>query len=229
MTFAVIVVTVAVYGLGAAPLAIRLGLAVKQPQGFLLLGAQRGARALAAALQEQGVRALLVDTNKRNVTSARMAGLEALHGNLLTEETDEEIDLSGLGRLVALTRNDEINTLAAIHYAHLFGRGELYQQETGDVGGRDISTEMRGRTLAGYDELDERVNRDERIRATKLTEQFTLEDWREKHGPEALPLLTIDGDGRVRLPTEDQPLEPASGQTLLAFVPASGAQRHPPT
>lgn len=232
MTFAVIIVTVLVYGLGARPLAIRLGLAVRQPQGMLLLGAQQGSRALAQAVNELGIRTLLVDTNAQNAAKARMAGLDVHHGSLLGEDANERLDLSGLGRLLALTPNDEVNSLATIHYAHLFGRREIYQLAAADgqeKPGQEISAHLRGRKLAGYRELDDRVARGETFRATKLTEQFSLEDWRREHGEDALPLLTIDSDGVVTLPTANTPLEPGPGQTLVALVPGDSNQRHPPT
>lgn len=232
VTLVVIIVTVAVYGLGAHPLAIRLGLAVRQPQGFLILGAQTGARALAAAVKKHGIRSLLVDMNSDNIAAARMAGLEVHHGNLLSDETDDELDLSGIGRLLALTPNAEVNSLATIHYLHLFGRREVYQlaRRGGPPRpGNEVSSTLRGRRLAGFEELEVRVRRGETFRFTKLTEQFGFEAWREEHGPDALPLLTIDSGGKVLLPTENTPLEPVPGQILVALVAGDQAQKHPPT
>ena len=50
LVFLVIIGTVAVYGITAAPLARRLGLAEPDPQGALIIGASRFARAVAQAL-----------------------------------------------------------------------------------------------------------------------------------------------------------------------------------
>ena len=47
VTFLVIVGTVTIYGLSAAPLAYRLGLAQRNPQGILFASAHPGARAIA--------------------------------------------------------------------------------------------------------------------------------------------------------------------------------------
>ena len=68
-----IIATVAIYGLTAAPLARRLGLAVADPQGILIAGAHSVAREIAMALRESGVRVLLVDSNRGNVRAANMA------------------------------------------------------------------------------------------------------------------------------------------------------------
>ena len=76
-TFMLIVGTVAVYGLGAAPLARRLGLADGNPQGILFGGATAWIRDVAVILKEAGYSTVLVDTNYKNISAAKMAGLHA--------------------------------------------------------------------------------------------------------------------------------------------------------
>jgi NhaP-type Na+/H+ or K+/H+ antiporter len=73
--FAVILVTVTLYGLTAGPLARRLGLSEENPRGVLVLGAHSWARELAKVLASAGIEVLLVDANRREVRAARMAGL----------------------------------------------------------------------------------------------------------------------------------------------------------
>ncbi len=126
-TFLVIVGTVVIYGFTAFPLARWLNLAEANPQGVLIAGAHAGARAIAHALQESGFPVLLVDTNRWNIQAARMEGLPTRHGNILTEELLDRLNLGGIGRFIALTPNDEVNALAALHLRGLFGRAEVYQ------------------------------------------------------------------------------------------------------
>ena len=220
--FLTIVTTVAVYGLGGGPLAIRLGLANPKPQGILMLGAHEWARDIAAALQELGVRVLLVDTNINNTRSARMAGLPVLHGSLLSESTDEDIDLQGIGRLFALTPNDEVNTLAGLHYRHLFGRAEIYQLGASKQSTSSVTESQRGRVLfgdeCGFSSLSRRFNGGARAKATLLTEQFDFAAWRAMHGDAALPLLSVDADARVQVATANDQLDPKPGVTLIALV-----------
>ncbi|MHC4960112.1 MAG: cation:proton antiporter [Planctomycetota bacterium] len=218
--FAVILVTVLVYGLTGGPLARRLKLAEADPQGFLLLGAQAWAREFALALKQQGLRVLLVDMNPANAREARMAGLEVFHGRLMTEEADEDIDLAGLGRFLALTPNDEVNALAALHYVHDFGRREIYQVVPQKGG--ELEAHMRGRHLfgadAGYWTLASRVAQGGAFKATPLSEQFDFAAWQAKHGEDALPLVVFDANGKATLATANHPLDPKPGDTLLALV-----------
>ncbi len=216
--FLVVAGTVAAYGLGAGPLAHRLGLATPDPQGVLLIGAHRFARELARALREQGHSVLLVDTNRANVARARLDGLPVHEGSALSEEADEEIELSGLGRVLALTPNDETNALCALHYVHLFGRREIYQLSAEK---QAIAPGLRGRILFGnewtYDRLDARVEAGAKVKATRLTGEFDFAKWRVEHGDGAVPLLSVSG-GRITVGTIDRPLAPTAGDVLIGLV-----------
>jgi len=98
--FAVIVGTVAIYGLTAAPLAQWLGLAEPNPNGLLFVGAAPWVRTVATRVQEIGFSVMLVDNNPDHVAAARSEGLPAHQSNALSESALDDIDLSGLGRLL---------------------------------------------------------------------------------------------------------------------------------
>ncbi|MCB2211471.1 cation:proton antiporter [bacterium] len=125
--FLVIVSTVVVYGLTAIPVAKLLRISEADPQGILIIGAHGWARALAKQLQELGVRVLLVDRNPQNVQRAKRVDLEAIEGDVLTEPLAETLDLNGIGQLIALTANDEINTLACVRFSQIFGDRRVFQ------------------------------------------------------------------------------------------------------
>jgi NhaP-type Na+/H+ or K+/H+ antiporter len=225
LTFLVIVGTVLVYGLTAPRLARQLGLATPNPQGVVLVGAHAWARDMAAALQEAGIEVLLVDTNRKNVLAARMAHLPAWYGSALAEHAIEEMDLSGMGRLFALTPNEEVNTLTLLHYLHLFGRERLYQLAPAALDStrsRAVPEEFRGRTLFSEDQpyaaLSSRYGRGARVKATPLTEAFGFEAFREHHGERALPLFTVSETAQLTVATADRPLKPVAGQVLIALV-----------
>ncbi len=215
-TFIVILGTVAVYGLAAAPLAYRLRLAAPHPQGLLLIGAPAWARDFGNTMQDLGIRVLFVDTNPQNVSDARMAGMPAVRANILAESTEDELDLQGIGRLLALTPNDDVNALAALHYRELFGRRWTYQLAPQEEPGH---AHLRGRSLpADHATMEERYASGARFRATKLTEQFTLDAWRAVHGPDALALAAVSEKGEVTIANHERPFAPAGKQTLVALV-----------
>src|SRR5690606_9455891 len=113
--------------LTAKPLGVRLGVADPDPQGFLLLGAHPVARHIAKHLADRGLAVLLADTNPANVAAARAEGLPAYHGSLLADGMDDQARLAGIGRLIALTSNEEANALTAVRFRREFGKDNVFQ------------------------------------------------------------------------------------------------------
>jgi NhaP-type Na+/H+ or K+/H+ antiporter len=225
-TFLVIIGTVALYGLTAAPLARRLGLAIPNPQGVLIIGAHPWARAIARALQEHKYRVVLVDTDRANISAARAARLETFRASILSDAVLDQVDLGGIGRLLALTANNEVNALAALHFTELFGRSEVYQLPPEGKGREpdpeQLAQHLRGRLAfaphATYGHVTARVHGGAVIKATHLTEQEDFAAFRESHGEAALPLFVIAEDGGLTVITADRPPEPEPGQILISLV-----------
>jgi NhaP-type Na+/H+ or K+/H+ antiporter len=90
--FLVIVGTVIFYGLTSGPVARRLGLAERDPQGALIIGAHSLARAIARTLIEFGFRTVLVDNNYNHISKSRAEGYETYFGDALSEDTLEDLE-----------------------------------------------------------------------------------------------------------------------------------------
>jgi NhaP-type Na+/H+ or K+/H+ antiporter len=153
LVFAVIVGTVIIYGIGMGPLARRLGLADRHQEGALVLGAGRVERAVADALVDSGIAVVFATTNRQDHYEARMAGRRTYYGNVLARDVDLDLDLAGIGRLLALTPNDDVNTLATTRFAGTFGGAETYQlapRGTGTGIGSNAASELGGQaTIRG--------------------------------------------------------------------------------
>lgn len=228
LTFLVIVGTVFLHGSTAKWVAQRLGVAEADPQGFLMMGATEFARALAKLLKENGFNVLLVDTNRHNVRAARIEGLEAHQGNLLSESVQEDLSLSGLGHFLALTSNDEANALACVHMRDTFGARKVYQLPPREENGQEFASGLMGRILfderATYETLESLMQRGGVIKATLLTEKFTCDEYRQVWGDYALPLLAFRGK-KVIVATTDEPFQPEPGWKLVALVLETEARR----
>lgn len=223
-TFLVIFVTVIFYGLSVAPLARFLGLATPDPQGVLLGGANRFARALAKAIQDEGFSVMLIDSNRINIRRARMMNLSAECADLLSKDAVNEFQLIGIGRMLALTPNHEINSLAALRYAELFGRNSVYQL-CSDVHQDDktsMSPHLRGRLLfsskAHFGELQRRISEAGKVSSTSLTEEFSYQDYLEQYGDRALVLCLVRNGKHLVLNEPGKPVEPGPGDTVISLV-----------
>ncbi|MBN1151997.1 MAG: cation:proton antiporter, partial [Dehalococcoidia bacterium] len=135
ITLIVVVATVLVYGLSAAPLARRLGITEERAQGVLIMGADDWIRGLAQVLQAQGIRVVLVDSNWSHLSAARLSGLRAVYSSVVSQYTLDELDLGGIGLVLAMSPVDEFNTLAVQHFFSVFGRANVYQLSPDTDGG----------------------------------------------------------------------------------------------
>ena len=226
ITFLVIVGTVAIYGLGAAPLARRIGLADSSRQGILFAGATSWIKEIAAAINAQGISVVLVDTNYRNVAEANMAGIQSYCASIMSDFVHEEADLSGIGRMFAMTPNDAINAMAVSEYSHMFGRKNVYQLANNDTrsGQRQtVGNQQKGRVLFGeginHRTLAQLFSRGFRVKTTSLTQEFGIDEFRATNGEETLILMSIDSSGYLEIATSENPLKLDAGYKIIAIVP----------
>ncbi|MGJ8633895.1 MAG: cation:proton antiporter [Luteolibacter sp.] len=224
LVFLIIVGTVMIYGLAASPLAKRLGLAAKNASGILFAGADPWARKAAAILHEDGHRVLLLDTNYNNVSSSKMLGLEAQRANILSEFAEEELDLNGLGSLVAGTPNDEVNSIAAQRFIHQFSRAGVWQLTPADREKhhkKGISHEIRSQMLFNncpdHAMLSKLVAEGAEMKRSQMTEVFTYENFMETY-PSCIVMFLSDSKGLRPAPTDLE--EVPEGTTIYALIPS---------
>ncbi|GMU21258.1 MAG: cation:proton antiporter [Phycisphaerae bacterium] len=224
ITFAVIAGSVVFYGLTVSPVARRLKLAETDPQGLLILGAGRFARELGRAVKAAGFRVLLVDTNRDHVNEAHMAGLNAWHGSILADEVLDRIDLWGIGRLLAMTPNDEVNALAVQRFRRIFGPAGVLQlpSRLGKDGKPLSRKQIVGRTPfspgSTLSSLEAALSEGAILKTTRLTEEFDMAALRGHYAEGVLPLVIVRDSSRAIIPTEDSTTTPKPGQTVISLV-----------
>ena len=129
LTFSMIIGTVVFQSLTAKPLAEKLGISNPEPNGVLFLGANEIALMLAKVLKEQGIKIMLSDSSWSNVRKARQEGFEAYHGNPTSGHAAENLDLQGIGKLIAVSSNRDTNALAGMHFRQEFGSSAVFTLE----------------------------------------------------------------------------------------------------
>jgi len=227
ITFLVILGTVGICGLGAGPLARWLGLSDPNPQGILFVGAETWVRDLVQVLSKYNVSCLILDSNYSNFSAARMAGLNAHCVNALSEHVQESLELSGIGRVFAVTANDEVNTLVVHEYMRFFSRASLYQltiQGKDSARWQTLSENRRGRSLfdtrATSSAMKRMVREGATIKVTSLTPAFTIQDFYNRHGEDAIVMMTVGVDGKLSIRTAKSTTTPIAGESVIALVPA---------
>lgn len=225
VTFGVIISTVLIYGSTALPVARKLGLSRTFPQGVLIMGAHRWTRLLARKLQEEKIKVVLVDSNPVSAALAQEEGLHVYEENILDPDIEETIDLDGIGRFVALTPNDEANSLAALHFRELFGRSEIYQLAPGrKVKDQTLTMppSLRGRYLfapgMNYDLLAARLLRPEDLKTAVVGDEAREEQFWTRYDPNARPLCLINERQELKWFTTDEKLAAKKGDRLIFFA-----------
>lgn len=225
LTFALIIGTVVLQSATAAPLARRLGVTAPEPRGVLVVGANRVARAVAKALADQDVAVLVADDDWSDIRAARMEGLPTWYGDPVSAHADRTLDLDGLGTLFAMSARREQNSLACVRYRTEFGRHRVHALRVlaGGDERRDYGSTLRASRLFGTDVtlalLEERLDQGWRTKSTRLSDTFDLAAFHAQHGETALPLFTLDEQGRVHVVSDTRALEARPGRSLTALVP----------
>ena len=228
LTFMVIIGTVVLQSATARPIARFLKVAEPEPKGFLIVGANLVARKIAKALNEEGFRVLLTDQNWSSVSTAKMLGLNAYWGNPVSEHAERHLDLLGIGHLLAISPHIELNALAAHYFRLEFEPQHIYtirneQAEDGKTieknafkfGGRYLFN-----TSITYQDLEKLLDQGNVIKKTLLTDEFSFEDYTQKHRNRRLPLFAMDENDSIYVFTPDEELKPREGWSILALEQA---------
>ncbi|NDV01561.1 cation:proton antiporter [Pseudoroseicyclus tamaricis] len=225
LAFLLVAATVVIHGFSLKPLAQALGLSRAVP-GLMILGANRFTLALSEALTKAEVPVILTDTNHYRLGPARQAGVETYSGDILSEAAEHRVELIRYNTLLAASDNEAHNTLVATDLAPEFGRENVWQLRRAreDSPRHALPASLGGRTPLGeksLGELEGMMAEGWRARVTKLTEEFTFDDWRARQ-PEALVFAVINDDGLKILGPEDE-VKSTDGTRLVALVPPDAA------
>lgn len=231
MAFVVIVGTVVLQSLTARPLAKMLGAVEPEPEGILMYGSNSFSRALALVLQEAGFRVLISHSDWDSLREARMQGIPTYYGNPMSNHAERTLELSGIGRLFAVSRNAEMNQLACTYFAHEFGRENVYflpiavEDRDSDADKHAPSLKLPGRRLFSPDvslsKLLSYMSRGAEIKTTRLTEGYSYEQFQQDM-KDRIVLLAYSDKGKLEAyhPRLEAVLD--KGWTIVSLVRGEG-------
>ncbi len=127
LVFAVVLVTVLLNATTARLFASIVGVFLKKSEGILIVGASKVSRLIASYLQKNNRHVVLLDSNRMNIIKAKELGLDAVNANIYSDDLSDNIELSDVGYLLALTGSDEINRQAINRYGKTFGENGTFR------------------------------------------------------------------------------------------------------
>jgi NhaP-type Na+/H+ or K+/H+ antiporter len=231
LVFILIIGTVVLQSATARPLARWLKVAEPDPTGVLIYGADQAARVVARALADAGFQVIVADEHWDSIKHARMEGLQTFFGYPASAYAERHLDLTGVGRLLAMSTHRERNALACVYYRQELGRGKVYRlsNDNGELTGSRLQMggDLSAPALFGEEMTHERflecLAEGWRIKSTRLTSTFDWPHFIEQYGSPTVLLFGVEEKGALRVSSVKRELEPRAGWTVIALVPPQSA------
>ncbi len=226
LTFVIIIGTVVIQSTTARYIAEFLKVREPPPTGLLIIGAGNVARAIGKELQSHGFKTLLTDSTWENIRLARMEGLETYFGNPVSEHADRNLNLVGLGKLLAMSGRLNLDTLACLRFKSEFGPKNIYELKTTSEKNTEdkhiVSTKHRGYELfsedSDYGNLAYRLRNNAEIKSTQLSDEFTFEQYLKKYKGGIIPMFAIDDKQRLHVFVVNGEMRPEPSWTIIAMI-----------
>ena len=132
LVFMIVLGTVLLNATTARLFAKIVGVFLTKSEGILIVGASKVSRLLGHYLESNGRHVVLIDSNQNNISSAKELGLEAISTDIYSDTLMDNIELSDIGYLMALTGNSDINKYAIDKFSKQFGENGSFRLVTAE-------------------------------------------------------------------------------------------------
>jgi NhaP-type Na+/H+ or K+/H+ antiporter len=219
ITFVVIVATAVIYGLSGGPVAKALGVSRTGPGGVLIVGGSRVARAIAHALQDQGITAVMWISNQELSKAVSDEGLTVYTGDPTVSSTDQPPELDEVEYVLVATDDDGLNALVAADLGERFSRNSVFQLATSeDDSGFYVRAQVAFDASATHDELASRLEQGGSIEVRKVGSEGYVE--LDESG---ITMFIHKPGEELRILAADEDSEPDPGHELIGLaLPPSG-------
>ena len=121
LVFMIVLGTVVLNATTARLVAKVSGVFLKSSDGILIAGASSFSRLIATYLKDNGRRVVLIDSNPKSIEKSRALGLEAIEGNVYSDDLIDNIELNDIGFLLALTASASVNRFVLDRFSEDYG------------------------------------------------------------------------------------------------------------
>jgi NhaP-type Na+/H+ or K+/H+ antiporter len=181
LVFMVVLGTVLLNATTARMFAKTVGVFLKKSEAIVFVGASRSARLIASYLIKNNRRVILLDSNKDYVNDAKESGIEAFNIDIYNDNIDNNVELSDVGYLIAMTGSDVINKYALERFSAIFGEMGSYRLATS----REVTSKTPENTDILFTANDDYINVTETVRdfpKINETKVASAEDFSKKIG-----------------------------------------------
>ena len=178
-----------------------IGVFLTKSEGILIVGASEVSRLIARYLQKNGRHVVLVDSNMLNIQAARELELNAIEGNIYSDDLISDVELSDVGYLMALTGNLDINNFALGRFKKQFGENGSFRLITKQEMEEEAKIPKEGlfSTTDDFMSLTEVARRYPAIQEVSINSQEEYDEVMKRLmvEPDMIPLFVKRKDGMI--------------------------------
>ncbi|MEW4922301.1 sodium:proton antiporter [Algibacter sp. 2305UL17-15] len=203
LVFMIVLGTVLLNATTARLFARLVGVFLKKSEGVLIVGASKVSRLLGHYLLNNGRHVVLIDSNEKNIEKAKELGLEAISTNIYSDTLMDNIELSDVGYLMALTGNPDINKFAINKFSNQFGENGSFRLVTTQEMLDDTNNPKEGlfSHKDDFNSLTEVTRKHPSIQEIDLEDKDHYESLIEitKNDADIVPLFIKDNEGELHI------------------------------
>ena len=227
LAFFLIAGTIVFYA-ATSPLVVRwLGVKEEEGNGVLIVGANPLGFFFADLLKQKGIPVTFLDTNPIFCSKAAQKGFPAHFGSGFDKEFLESLDLKGVGTMISLTPNHEVNVLSCQTLAEFLGRRKVYRlwdkTDSWETAAANTYDESWGKPLLATsalssEELVEKLYIEKRPPASRTAQEQIKLTPENINRPDADCLLIAFSNGKPIFPAPNASLP--AGSEIFYLAPA---------
>ncbi|MBW8190905.1 sodium:proton antiporter [Neiella marina] len=226
MVFLVIIATVVFQSLTSVHVASWLGVRAPKPRGVLIFGGSTFSRMLAGELIANDIPAQIADTNWDGIRRARMDNIPTYYGNPMSEHAERNLDMALFGEVLVLSPYRQLNPLVTYHFEYVLGQGRVRGLSSVEQESRPSHqvSDSYARTLGlfqqglSYGQLAGLVSRGSVIKATRLSDEFSEDDYLEQYGDRALKLCAVSDSGICQFFAQDSEIKLKPDSVIISLI-----------
>lgn len=225
ITFGLVFFTVVAHGFSIRPLAKKLNLSLEGNPGVIIVGSNKFTVELAKSLLSTDTPALIVDASWEDLKYARHEGVPFFHGDILSEQTEYNLDTIPYEYLIAATEQFSYNSLVCTTFMPEYGRTNVYKVDPDETEKNESSTvaSIGGRSLfrkeISLNELNYMLEQGYVFRMTPLTQQFTYKEYLAQQATDILLVYIVKKSTQIYFYTEDSNHTPQPGDMIASLTP----------
>ncbi len=220
LVFMIVLGTVLLNATTARIVALFTKVLLKKSEGILIVGASKPSRLIANYLKNNNRRVVLIDSNKTNIAIAKKAGLEAMECDLYDDAIFENIELSDVGYLLALTGSPTINEYALDKLTANFGEEGAFRL----ISDEEMKDPSNNPKQGLFSQTDDYINLSEVVRDYPQINEITINSPEHydqiieaiQEEIKSIPIFIKDLNNEIHIiPAEMDTLEVEKGYKLM--------------